>query len=100
MRLPDHLTEEEIEEHRADLADLVEQLLSQRAEERLGEQVRVLIEEIDDDGVITGRAEHQGPEVDGSCEVVGGGATVREGDIIDAVVTGAFGVDLEVEQVR
>ncbi|WP_051215236.1 30S ribosomal protein S12 methylthiotransferase RimO [Granulicoccus phenolivorans] len=99
VRLPDHLTEEEIEEHRADLADLVEQLLSQRAEERLGEQVRVLIEEIDDDGVITGRAEHQGPEVDGSCEVVGG-ATVREGDIIDAVVTGAFGVDLEVEQVR
>jgi ribosomal protein S12 methylthiotransferase len=54
------------------VTDLVEQLTAQRAEERIGSEVTVLIEAFDDDeGMPVGRAEFQGPEVDGvtSCRV-------------------------------
>ena len=44
---------------------LVEELNAQRAEERIGERVDVLVEEIDDDGRLVGRAAFQGPDVDG-----------------------------------
>ena len=50
---------------------LVEELTAQRAEERLGERVEVLVEEVATDGVVEGRAAHQAPEVDGSTTVLG-----------------------------
>ncbi len=70
---------------------LVEELTSQRAEERIGEEVVVLVESVDDDAV-EGRAAHQGPEVDGSTYLFG--AEPHVGDLVTAVVTGADGVDL------
>lgn len=76
---------------------LVEELTAQRAEERIGERVQVLVERIDDDEV-EGRAAHQGPEVDGTTTLVApdgsawAGAAV--GDLVDAVVVAAEGVDL------
>ena len=46
---------------------LVEELTAQRAEERIGEQVEVLVESLDGPAeAVEGRAAHQGPEVDGS----------------------------------
>ena len=44
---------------------LVEELTAQRAEERVGETVEVLVESLGKKQVAEGRAEHQGPEVDG-----------------------------------
>jgi MiaB/RimO family radical SAM methylthiotransferase len=90
---PKH-SEEEIEARRSATADLVEELTSQRAAARLGEPVRVLVEEVD--GVVTGRAAHQGPEVDGTVSVTTAGR-VRSGDFLDAVVVGSEGVDLVAE---
>ena len=71
---------------------LVEELTSQRAEDRIGETVEVLVESVGPDGV-EGRAAHQGPEVDGTTTLVGAGH-VTVGDLVSAVVVSAEGADL------
>jgi len=91
----DKLDDDVIAERVAHLSDLVEELTAQRAEERIGERVRVLVESIDDD-LVEGRAECQGPEVDGTTQLVGAG-DVRIGDFVDAVVVATEGVDLVAE---
>jgi ribosomal protein S12 methylthiotransferase len=70
---------------------LAEELTAQRAEERVGTVVEVLVEAVDGD-VAEGRAAHQAPEVDGSTTVLGSG--LRVGDLVRATVTGSEGVDL------
>jgi len=76
------------------LSSLVEELTAQRAEERVGSRVDVLVESVSDvDGTAEGRAAHQAPEVDGST-TVRGGAGVRVGDLVRAEVSGSVGVDL------
>jgi ribosomal protein S12 methylthiotransferase len=72
---------------------VAELLCAQRAEERLGETVEVLVEIVDADGV-EGRAAHQAPEVDGSTTLVGAVAGLKPGDLVSAVVTATEGVDL------
>jgi ribosomal protein S12 methylthiotransferase RimO len=73
------------------VTDLVEELNAQRAEERIGEEVDVLVESLDE-GEVVGRATHQGPEVDGSTYLVGSPAVV--GDLVRATVVETEGVDL------
>lgn len=90
--LDGHLDPEEIEDRAARTRDLVEQLVGERAEDRIGEQVRVLVEEHDDDGRPVGRAAHQGPEVDGVTVLLDSRASV--GDWVDARVVDCEGVDL------
>ncbi|MFF5071698.1 30S ribosomal protein S12 methylthiotransferase RimO [Micromonospora olivasterospora] len=81
------------------LGALADELCSQRAEERLGSTVEVLVDSVDE-GVVEGRAAHQAPEVDGSTTLVapaGGGvdlAALRPGDLVRATVTATEGVDL------
>jgi len=90
------LDEDEVADRVAHVAALVEQLTAQRAEERVGQEVDVLVESVDEDGVV-GRAGHQGPEVDGCTALVdpaGDPAAARVGDLVPAVVTGSDGVDL------
>jgi tRNA A37 methylthiotransferase MiaB len=74
-------------------ADLAEELMSQRAEERIGETVDVLVEVVTAD-VVEGRADHQGPEVDGITYLVNLADDVAVGDIITATVVGSEGADL------
>jgi ribosomal protein S12 methylthiotransferase RimO len=71
------------------ISDLVEQLTAQRAEDRIGEEVVVLVE-----GDGTGRAEHQAPEIDGECVLPDG---LSVGDLVRGKVIDAAGVDLVVE---
>ncbi|TDE14041.1 30S ribosomal protein S12 methylthiotransferase RimO [Jiangella asiatica] len=85
------LDADEIAERVERVGDLVEELVAQRAEDRVGETVSVLVESVGD-GVVEGRAAHQGPEVDGTTTVSGVHAAV--GDLIEAVVTGSDGADL------
>jgi ribosomal protein S12 methylthiotransferase RimO len=75
------------------LSALADELGAQRAEERLGSTVEVLVERVDSDGV-EGRAAHQAPEVDGSVTLVGEVTGLAVGDLVPAVVTGSSGVDL------
>ena len=78
---------------------LVEELTAQRAEERIGELVEVLVEEIDEDGRAVGRTDFQGPDVDGVTTLlsVAGSATPAVGALVPAVVVASEGVDLVAE---
>jgi MiaB/RimO family radical SAM methylthiotransferase len=90
------LDEDEIRERTEHVTALVEELNAQRAEERIGEEVVVLVESVEDDGdltVVEGRAAHQGPEVDGTT-LLTGTYDARVGDLLTGVVTGTDGVDL------
>ncbi|MBK8756259.1 MAG: 30S ribosomal protein S12 methylthiotransferase RimO [Actinomycetales bacterium] len=92
-QLPDHLAADLVAERVARVTDLVEQLTAQRAEDRIGSRVHVLVEAFDEDeGTPIGRAEFQGPEVDGITSLPG--AEVRIGDIVPAIVTTSEGIDL------
>jgi ribosomal protein S12 methylthiotransferase len=80
------------------ISALADELCSQRAEERLGSAVEVLIDAVAG-GEIEGRAAHQAPEVDGSTTLVAGDtgvdlAALRPGDLVRARVTATEGVDL------
>jgi len=72
---------------------LAHEVSSQRAEDRIGTRIEVLVEDIDDDGVL-GRAAHQGPEVDGTTGLESVPAGTVVGDLVPAVVVGSAGVDL------
>jgi MiaB/RimO family radical SAM methylthiotransferase len=76
----------------ATVSALAEELCNQRAEERLGSHVDVLVETVGE--VVEGRAAHQAPEVDGSTSLTGGEVAVRVGDLVRAKVTSTEGVDL------
>ena len=79
-----------ITERVSELSTLVDELISQRSEMRIGEQVRVLIEDAVEQ---EGRAEHQGPDVDGSTFVKSRNR-YRVGEYVDAIVSDVSGVDL------
>ena len=86
-----------ITERVARISSLVEELTAQRAEERVGEEVVVLVEQAEDEeSDCVGRAEHQAPEVDGEC-VLTDGSGVAVGDMVRCRVVAAEGVDLVVE---
>jgi ribosomal protein S12 methylthiotransferase len=91
--LPDKLDPAEIARRVEEVAALADELMSQRAESRLGEDIDVLIEEETDDGRYEGRGAHQAPEVDGVTTITAAGR-VAAGDMVRAVVTGSDGVDL------
>ncbi|HWC35649.1 MAG TPA: 30S ribosomal protein S12 methylthiotransferase RimO [Mycobacteriales bacterium] len=90
--LADKVAEAEVVARVERVTALAEELIAQRAEERIGEPVDVLVEVVSDEG-IEGRAEHQAPEVDGSVTVLGR-TNVEVGSIITATVVGTDGADL------
>ena len=87
--LPDKLDQREIRNRVEEVNSLVEQLLSDRANERIGEEVIVLVE---DRATQEGRAAHQGPEVDGSTYLLNSAAAV--GSYVKARVVATDGADL------
>ena len=91
--LPGQLPAEEIAARVEDLAALADELMSQRAADRIGEAVEVLVEEPLGDGRYAGLAAHQAPEVDGAVTLVSPDP-LRAGDLVRATVTGSEGVDL------
>ena len=71
------------------LSSLADEMVSARAQARIGENIRVLIE---DSELQAGRAAHQGPEVDGSTSFIG--TDFKVGQYVDAVVIDSMGADL------
>ncbi len=90
------LDEDEVRARLEHVQGLVEELNSQRAEERIGQTVDVLVESLDGD-VAEGRGEHQGPEVDGTTTVTGVPDGTRIGQFVSSVVIDTDGVDLIAE---
>jgi MiaB/RimO family radical SAM methylthiotransferase len=95
---PDKLDEAEIARRVEEVADLAEELMAQRAADRRGEVLDVLIDEEAPDGGYTGRAAHQAPEVDG-VTTVRSTLPLAPGDLVRAVVTGSDGVDLTADAI-
>ena len=91
--LPGQLPEDEIAARLEELAGLADELMAERAAERIGEHAEVLIDEVLGGDRYLGRAAHQAPEVDGTTEVVTAKAATP-GDLLRVVVTGSDGVDL------
>ncbi|MFD7539846.1 30S ribosomal protein S12 methylthiotransferase RimO [Streptomyces sp. NPDC059819] len=85
-----------IAERLAHLSRLAEELTAQRAEERIGDTVRVLVESVDDEDGAVGRAEHQAPETDGQVTFTES-AGLTPGLMVEAKVVATEGVDLVVE---
>ena len=106
---------DEVAERVARISALVDELVAQRAEDRVGSVVVVLVEEHEDPedadlpggalGVPVGRAGHQGPEVDGVTRLVdlpadsndladASGLDAQVGRFVRAVVVGSDGPDL------
>jgi len=99
--LPGQLPPDEIARRVEDLADLADELMAQRAADRLGEVVDVLVEEPHGPGRLGGRAAHQAPEVDGATEVhLWADGPLAAGDMVRATVTGTDGADLLAEAVQ
>ncbi|WP_393077495.1 30S ribosomal protein S12 methylthiotransferase RimO [Streptomyces sp. LN704] len=90
------LDEDVVADRLTRVSRLAEELVAQRAEERVGETVQVLVESLDGEDGAYGRAAHQAPETDGQVLFTSGeGLTV--GRIVEAKVVGTEGVDLVAE---
>ncbi len=95
LTLAEKVADEVIRERVESLSSLADEMVSIRAAGRIGETVRVLIE---DEELQEGRAAHQGPEVDGTTSFIGTDFTV--GEYIDAVIVDSMGADLVAEVSR
>jgi len=89
LKLEDKVAPEVIAQRVETLSSLADEMVSLRAQARIGETVRVLIEDAE---LQEGRAAHQGPEVDGTTSFIGTNFSV--GQYVDAVVTDSMGADL------
>jgi tRNA A37 methylthiotransferase MiaB len=90
-----------VADREARLGRIVEQLITERAQERIGSVVDVLVDRaivVEGDAPTTqgpdaeGRADHQAPEVDGTTLLPG--LFVAPGTIVRATVVDAVGADL------
>lgn len=96
--LSDHVSDDVIAERAEMMSDLAIALVEQRAEERIGETVQVMIESVDSHDLI-GRAQHQGPDVDGIVILPDTAGQHQVGDFVWGRVVASEGVDLIVQGV-
>lgn len=100
LDLADKVDEDVVAERVAEISALVDELTAQRAEERIGTELLVLVDERDpDSGEMVGRGEHQAPEVDGVTTLLSAVGVVP-GDLVRAKVVGTEGIDLIAEVVE
>jgi MiaB/RimO family radical SAM methylthiotransferase len=90
------LDQDVVDKRLAHISRLAEELVSQRAEERVGETVYVLVESVDSEDGAYGRGEHQAPETDGQV-LLTSGEGLSVGRMVEAKVVGTEGVDLVAE---
>lgn len=95
------LPQDMVDERLAHLSRLAEELTAQRAEERMGETLEVLVESFDEDeDAWIGRAAHQAPETDGQVVLAADpaeGLDLAPGRMVRAKVVDTEGVDLVAE---
>ncbi|WP_406480329.1 30S ribosomal protein S12 methylthiotransferase RimO [Streptomyces platensis] len=85
-----------VAERLARVSRLAEELTAQRAEERIGETLRVLVDRTDDEDGVVGRAAHQAPETDG-VTLLSTDLELAPGRMVEAKVVASEGVDLVAE---
>jgi ribosomal protein S12 methylthiotransferase RimO len=90
--LPGKVRRDTIRRRYEKLCVLSDRLVTERAAERVGEIVEVLVESVSG-GVAEGRAAHQAPEVDGTT-TIRGASGLAVGEMVRARVVSSDGVDL------
>jgi ribosomal protein S12 methylthiotransferase RimO len=79
------------------ITELVEELSTQRAEDRIGSQLLVMVDRAagdpDGDGMAVGRGDHQAPDVDGEVRLIAD-RVLRPGELVRCTVTDSDGIDL------
>jgi ribosomal protein S12 methylthiotransferase RimO len=85
--------EDEVERRVSEFAELAEEVMAQRAADRIGSTVEVLVCEAAGDGRYEGQAAHQAPEVDGSTTLLAD-RPLKAGDLVTARVIESAGADL------
>ncbi len=95
----DKIDPDEIADRVERITRLADGLVTQRAEDRVGSLVEVLIEADDDSDQAVGRAAHQGPDVDGSVTLDLAADAALIGTTVTARVVDSDGVDLIAEVV-
>ncbi|HEX8007883.1 MAG TPA: 30S ribosomal protein S12 methylthiotransferase RimO [Trebonia sp.] len=93
---PGKVDEDEVSRRVAEFADIADEVMAQRASDRVGETIEVLVETAlagGGDGQFEGRAAHQAPDVDGSTTLLTD-RPLAPGDVVTARVTESAGADL------
>ena len=98
-QLPDKLDDDVIEQRVQRVSSLVEELTAQRAEDRIGTEMWVLVDADEGDGTeVFGRGPHQAPDVDGNVRIVGSAAlpaaALQPGAMVRCRIEGSDGIDL------
>ncbi|MBY5163500.1 30S ribosomal protein S12 methylthiotransferase RimO [Salsipaludibacter albus] len=96
VELDRHVPGEVAQSRRDRIADVVERASDRRARARIGDDVDVIVERVDD-GEVVGRSHREAPEADGEVVLVdttGAPADVTVGDRVAARVVDSVGVDL------
>jgi ribosomal protein S12 methylthiotransferase RimO len=96
-RLRPKVAEEVIAERVDRIASLVEMVSAERAAARIGSRLQVLVEGLDENQNLLGRAAHQGPETDGQVNLRTPSGNAAIGDLVWSKVCDADGVDLIAE---
>jgi len=91
--LDDKVPADETDRRYDRISRLAEELTAQRAQERIGEVLEVLVERAADDEPLQGRAAHQAPEVDGAT-MLDSAPDLAPGTVVRARVVDSYGVDL------
>ncbi|MDR1387069.1 MAG: 30S ribosomal protein S12 methylthiotransferase RimO [Propionibacteriaceae bacterium] len=94
--LSGRLDQAEITARVEEVADLAEVVMAERAQDRVGQTVEVMVEAWQD-GRWQGRCRHQGPEADGETWLRAAAGALRPGQLVLGQVVRADGVDLLVE---
>jgi ribosomal protein S12 methylthiotransferase RimO len=95
----DKLDADEVARRVSEFAGLADEVMAQRAADRIGDTVEVLVEETvlaadgSGEGRYEGRAAHQAPDVDGSTTLLSS-RPLRPGDLVSAQVVDSVGADL------
>jgi len=87
------IDEDEIARRVGEFADIAEEVMAQRAADRVGETVEVLVEEVLGGGRYEGRTAHQAPDVDGSTTLLAADGLAL-GAVVTARVVESAGADL------
>lgn len=91
---------EEIKQDRWDRFMALQQKISaERLQQRIGWEMQVLVDGINEDGSAVARTYADAPEIDGLVHIAAVEAGVQIGDFIDVEITGADDYDLFAEQV-
>jgi ribosomal protein S12 methylthiotransferase len=88
-----------VRERLGECAEIQDPITNAARRALVGESVEVLVDGVDDDGVLVGRTHREAPEIDGVVRLVGDPLGpemfARAGAIVPATVCGVVGPDLE-----